>query len=204
MQLTLTIFTALLSIVKVSALPTAGQNLEVRMLPFKFTLVLIVRKQARDLNITACGDPKTAVPWLRAYNAKAIDHFYTTNVTEMQNAITNLGYSAEGITGLLFSDQEPSTVPLYRLYSDAGTDHFYTTAAKERDNAIANLGYVSEGITGYIYPDTNCSGLPLYRSYNAQGIDHFYTMSAAESDNAVAAGWAKEGITGYMIPVAFF
>jgi Repeat of unknown function (DUF5648) len=115
------------------------------------------------------------------------------------NTVTNLGYIAEGITSYLFSDQEPSTVPLYHLYSEAGTDHLYTTDAKERDNAVANLGYASEGITGYIYPDTNCSGLPLYRSYNAQRIDHLYTMSSAKSNSAVAAGWAKEGITGYML-----
>ena len=118
----------------------------------------------------------------------------------MYNAITNLGYNAEGTTGYVFSDQEPHTVPLYRLYSASGTDHFYTTDAQERDNAIANSGYTSEGIAGYIYPDTNCGGLPLYRSYNAQGVDHFYTMSSSESDNAVSSGWSKEGITGYMLP----
>ena len=118
----------------------------------------------------------------------------------MQNAVTRLGYSAEGTTGYIFSNQQPGSVPLFRLYSASGTDHFYTTNAQERDNAVATLGYTSEGTAGYIYPDTRCGGLPLYRSYNGQGIDHFYTMSATEWDNAVSGGWAEEGITGYMFP----
>ena len=118
----------------------------------------------------------------------------------MQNAVSHLGYNAEGTTGYVFSEEQPDSVPLYRLYSAGGTDHFYTTNAQEKDNAAANLGYTYEGIAGYIYPNTDCGGLPLYRSYNAQGVDHFYTMSATEWDNAVSGGWAEEGIAGYMLP----
>lgn len=118
----------------------------------------------------------------------------------MQNAIANLGYTDEGITGYIFSNQQLATVPLYRLYSGTGTDHFYTTSASERDNAVANLAYTFEGVAGYIYPDTTCGLLPLYRSYSEQGIDHFYTMNLPEANTAVGNGWAKEGITGYMFP----
>jgi len=118
----------------------------------------------------------------------------------MQNAVSALGYQAEGTTGYIFPNQQPATVPLFRLYSAGGTDHFYTTNAQERDNAVANLGYTSEGTAGYVYTNGNCGGLPLYRSYNGNGIDHFYTMSGSESDNAVQSGWAKEGIAGYMFP----
>jgi Repeat of unknown function (DUF5648) len=206
MQFTLALFTALLAIAtsKVSALPAAGQNImsEVRMLPFKFTGFLIQSQQEleRAVNTGACGDPRAAVPLLRAYNGAVVDHFYTTNAAEMGNAVNHLGYSAEGTTGYVFSSRQPATVPLYRLYSGGGSDHFYTTSAQERDNAIANLGYAFEGVVGYIYPDTTCGALPLYRSYNGGGVDHFYTMSLSESDNAVASGWAKEGITGYMLP----
>jgi hypothetical protein len=41
MQLTLALFTALLAITKVSALPAAGRAIEVSVLPFKFTRFLI-------------------------------------------------------------------------------------------------------------------------------------------------------------------
>ncbi|KAG6808324.1 hypothetical protein H0H92_004524 [Tricholoma furcatifolium] len=148
-----------------------------------------------------CGDPRTMLPFLRAWNAALVDHFYTTNAAEMQNAVTNLGYVSEGTTGYIFSSQQPATVAFYRLYNPTVNDHFYTTSASERDNAIQNLGYNSEGTAGFIYPtNTTCSGLPLYRSYNGPGTDHFYTMSAAERDSAAAGGWAYEGIAGYMFP----
>jgi hypothetical protein len=117
----------------------------------------------------------------------------------MQNAVANLGYTAEGTTGRIFPTQQPQTIPLYRLYNPGGTDHFYTTSAAERDNAVAQLGYQSEGTAGYVYPAGVCGALPLYRSYNLQGIDHFYTMSASESDSAVAIGWTKEGIAAYIL-----
>ncbi|KAG6911080.1 hypothetical protein DXG01_004595 [Tephrocybe rancida] len=143
-----------------------------------------------------CGDPGATLPLLRAWSLSVTDHFYTTSASEMQNAVTNLGYVAEGTTGYVFTNQQPSTVALFRLYSPGAQDHFYTTNAAERDNAIHSLGYTSEGVVGYIYPNTACGGLPLYRSYNGAGRDHFYTMSAAEKDSAQKGGWAFEGITG--------
>jgi len=148
-----------------------------------------------------CGDPRHAIPLLRAYSAGESDHFYTTNAAELQNAVTNLGYSNEGTTGYVFSDQEPHSIPLYRLYNAKDVDHFYTTNAAERDNAVANLGYNNEGIAGYVYPDTVCGALPLYRLYSSAGTDHFYTMSPAERDNASNNfGYTQEGIAGYTFP----
>ncbi|RDB19011.1 hypothetical protein Hypma_014368 [Hypsizygus marmoreus] len=148
----------------------------------------------------ACGDPRTAVPLYRAWNGQSADHFYTTNADEVQNAVTRLGYTAEGITGYVFSKKQPATVPLYRLWQGSVSDHFYTTSAPERDNAISRLGYVSEGVVGWVYPNTKCGLLALYRSYNGPGTDHFYTMSAAEKDNAVNGGWTYEGVAGYIFP----
>ena len=119
----------------------------------------------------------------------------------MQNAITKLGYSDEGTTGYVFSDQEPHSVPLYRLYNSKIFDHFYTTNEAEKDNAAAKLGYNYEGIAGYVYPDTACGALPLYRLYSSGATDHFYTMSAAERDNASnKLGYTQEGIAGYIFP----
>jgi hypothetical protein len=159
-----------------------------------------VRLQARA-QVPNCGNPRFALPLLRAFNGAVEDHFYTTDTTEMNTAVTRLGYVGEGVTGYVFSNQQPSTVPFYRLYNGPKTDHFYTKSAEERDNAIATLGYVSEGIVGFIYPDaTACGGLPLYRSFKGgASSDHFFTMSAAERDSAQGAGYVFKSIPGYML-----
>jgi Repeat of unknown function (DUF5648) len=94
--------------------------------------------------------PLVAVPLYRLYNPVQTDHFYTTNVTEMGNAISHLGYDAQGIAGYIYPDQVSGTVPFYRLYNPRQIDHFYTANAAERENAISNLGYISEGAAGYI------------------------------------------------------
>jgi hypothetical protein len=156
--------------------------------------------QARAASPPHCGDPRVALPLLRAYNSAVADHFYTTDAAEMKRAVTQLGYTAESTTGYVFSKQQPSTVPFYRLYNGVHTDHFYTTSARERDNAVARLGYTSEGTVGFIYPNVDCGGLPLYRSYQGTAVDHFYTMSAAERDSAKGGGWAFENVAGYMFP----
>lgn len=38
-----------------------------------------------------------AKPFYRGYSPGATDHFYTTNLQEMENAVNNLGYKFEGI-----------------------------------------------------------------------------------------------------------
>jgi hypothetical protein len=46
-----------------------------------------------------CG----AQPLYRVYNAASDAHFYTTSAAERDNAVTNLGYSDEGITGYVWA-----------------------------------------------------------------------------------------------------
>jgi hypothetical protein len=174
----------------------AGRDIEVLPLIMPMTIANQIPTQKR----APCGDLARAVPFLRAYNAGVANHFYTTNVPEMQNALNNLGYIFEGTTGHLFPSQEPGTVPLYRLYSAINTDHFYTASAAERDSATAGIRlgpYASEGVAGYIYPDAVCGGQPLYRMYKA-GTDHFYTASTSERNDAVQNGWSDEGVAGYL------
>jgi len=175
----------------------------------KFTLALVAglvplsRVSAsvipkRDLETRApCGDSRITGKWLGAWNGVTSDHFYTTNAGTIQNAVSHLGYQAEGTAGYIFSNQQPGTVPFYRLWSLDGTDHFYTTSADERDNAIAHLTY-QWGVAGYVYPnlDADCDS-PLYRSYSAFGNDHRYSISAAETHMAGASGWAIEGVEDY-------
>ncbi|KAK7439379.1 hypothetical protein VKT23_017602 [Stygiomarasmius scandens] len=146
-----------------------------------------------------CGNPSDAVPFLRAFDPSTSDHFYTTDLNEMNNAVATGTYNREQNAARVFTTQELSTVPFYRLFNIAVWDHFYTTSAADRDNAISNGGYVSEGIAAYIYTNPDCGGVPLFRLFNPATGDHFYTMSAGEKDFAVSGGYVEEGIAGYTL-----
>ncbi|KAG5644320.1 hypothetical protein DXG03_008678 [Asterophora parasitica] len=156
----------------------------------------------RDVEARAtCPEQRRAVPWYRAYNPQAVDHFYTTDQAEFNNAVSNLGYNDEGIAALIFNQPQRGTVAFYRDFNSQRIDHFYTTDLQESNNAIQNDGYTSEGITGWIYPDSSCRGtVPLYRLFNPTGFDHFYTTNANERNSAVQDGYNDEGIAGYVIP----
>jgi len=145
-------------------------------------------------------DVKLTVPLLRAWKERTSNHFYTTDIDEMQKVEDEEGYNGERTPGYIFINQQPSTVPLYRLYNANSCNHFYTIDAKERDNAIANLGYKFQSIPGYVYSDGSCGGIPLYRSFHGGITDHFYTSSSVERDRAVAGGWGYERIECYILP----
>ena len=81
------------------------------------------------------------------FNPAVIDHFYTTSVSERDNALRNLGYTYEGVAGHLYPDTACGALPLYRLNNSNATDHFYTMSADDRDT-----GSYYEGIAGYIFP----------------------------------------------------
>ncbi|TFY78739.1 hypothetical protein EWM64_g5272 [Hericium alpestre] len=160
---------------------------------------------AHDILETRAADtchPDEAIALLRGYSASGHNHFYTTSVVEMENAVASGYYTSEGITGLVFSGPVESNMePLYRLYNVRAVDHFYTTSLSERDNAAAQYGYVYEGVAAYIYASQICGSVPLLRGYSASVVDHFYTTSVAEMENAIAyAGYVSEGITGYVLP----
>ncbi|KAG6837771.1 hypothetical protein H0H93_001698 [Arthromyces matolae] len=138
-----------------------------------------------------------AFPFYRLYNPTVNDHFYTTNVAELNAA----GYNSEGISSYIYTTLQPGTVPFYRLYNPTVFDHFYTTSANERDNAINNDGYNYEGIAGYVFPNRSCGGTPFYRLYGGStGTDHFYTTSASERNAAENEGYNYEGIAAYVYP----
>ncbi|OAA58728.1 Glycoside hydrolase, family 25 [Cordyceps fumosorosea ARSEF 2679] len=153
---------------------------------------------------TAEVQTKAIVELWRAYSGSAGDHFYTTDYSEYNNAVTRLGYSAEGVAAKIYSYQVPNSIPLYRTWSPGASDHFYTTSAPERDNAVQHLGYVDEGITGYVFATDKVGGLParlveFYRAYSPGQRDHFYTTSGPEVDNAVRnLGYTYEGVACYV------
>ncbi|KAJ7185877.1 hypothetical protein C8R46DRAFT_982702, partial [Mycena filopes] len=149
-----------------------------------------------------CGNPPDALPFYRSYKSTVVDHFYTTNVQQVNGAIANALYALEGVAALVFGTQEESTVPFYRLYKDTATDNFYTTSTTARDNAMA-VGYVpvaSDPVT-YIYPSQICGSVPFYRLYHETKKDNFYTTSEAERLTFLANGYTDIEIAGYVLPI---
>lgn len=149
----------------------------------------------------------TTVPLLRSYTPIGTDHFYTTNTTEMSQAISSpSGYIFEGNAALVLSSPslgDPAAVPFFRTYNPSQIDHFYTTDAGERDRAVSLSGYVDEGIVAYVYPPTYQAPhtVPFFRMYNPVMTDHFYTTDAQERDDAAATGgYIYEGIAAYVDP----
>src|SRR5258708_27666911 len=97
------------------------------------------------------ASPSGATAFYRAYKAADGHHFYTTSLSERDNAIAQSGYQGEGIAGYIFDSPAGNASALYRLVNPTTDDHFYTMSAPERDNAIAQFGYQSEGTAGYIF-----------------------------------------------------
>jgi hypothetical protein len=149
------------------------------------------------------------VPLYRLYRPASDNHFYTTDFQEAWlNAIKNLGYVNEGITGYVavspddcYKDTNPLK-PVYRLYKPgAKEDHFYTQNPQEADNAAKNLGYNREGIAFYCpAARSNCGASVAFQRY-WRGTDHFYTPSLDEGNkNVIPHGGKHEGILCHIWP----
>ncbi|KAJ3715400.1 hypothetical protein C8R42DRAFT_219895 [Lentinula raphanica] len=162
------------------------------------TVTASPESQSTGAASSSCANVAHAVPFLRAYTQSGTDHLYTTNSTEMNNALA-ASYSFEGDAAFVWSTQETFTVPLYRMFSQSLNDHFYTIDANETSQAMS-LGYALESdshIAGYVYPYRVCGASPIYRLYSSSSGDHFYTMSIAESRQM--SGYVVEGIAGFAL-----
>lgn len=91
------------------------------------------------------------IPLYRLYHPGRWDHFYTTSVTEKEDAIVNLGYMPQGVAGWVYakSDGAVGAVPLFRMFKKDAVDHLYTTSMEER-NAQEGDGYIYERVQCYI------------------------------------------------------
>jgi hypothetical protein len=72
------------------------------------------------------------------------DHFYTLDFRG-ELAPSNR-YQREGITGYVYSTQQPGTVPIFRWYNPKSGDHFYTA---DPNGELARSTYRYEGIGWY-------------------------------------------------------
>ncbi|ADO75141.1 hypothetical protein [Stigmatella aurantiaca] len=145
-------------------------------------------------SFVATADP---VNLYRAYSDKASDHFYTTSMDEMFQAVNGI-YNYEGVAGKCLSTQEAGAVPLYRLWGGGKlSDHFYTTSWQERDIAIARGTYTDEGVACYVYMQQQPGTCAFHRLWN--GTDHFYTLSWQETLTAIGTyKYTYEGVAGYL------
>ena len=141
------------------------------------------------------------IPLYRLYSPGVVDHFYTTNAAERDNAIQHLGYNDEGVAAYVYATQVRGTIPLYRLYSPSANDHFYTANAQERDSATKS-GFTVDGIAGYVYSKQICGSIPLFRLYSKGATDHFYTSDAGQRNTAAGSlGYVNEGVVGFVLPL---
>ena len=145
----------------------------------------------------ACGF--ATVPLLRAFNPTAVDHFYTTNISEMEIAVGSGSYVSQGDAGYVLPSQAPNSVPLYRMYHPVWIDHMYTVDEAEKEYATTTAGYVDQGITAYVFPSGVCETVEFYRVYNPVAVDHFYTTNATEKEVALTTqDYVDEGNAGYI------
>ncbi|KAJ8692292.1 hypothetical protein PTI98_009619 [Pleurotus ostreatus] len=147
-----------------------------------------------------CPEPSKSVFLLRGFKSHGMDHFYTTNVEEMNNAVSKLSFKKESHAAKVYTHPEVNTIPLHRVFNGHANDHFYTTSSYERDNAIHKLGYKDEGVAAHIFATQICGSVPLHRLYNEHGKNHFYTISESEAATAAHNGYTREGVAGFVLP----
>jgi hypothetical protein len=135
------------------------------------------------------------VPLYRYWNARATDHFYTTNWRELGPG--RHGWRFEGIQCHVFPRRLEGTVPLYRYWNPRVADHFYTTNWRELGRG--RYGYRYEGIQCWVHARRPRSAVPLYRYWNPRVADHFYTTNWREL-GAGGQGYRYEGVQCYVFP----
>jgi streptogramin lyase len=130
----------------------------------------------------------------RLWNPTTTDHFYTTNLDEVLNAVDQGKYTAEGVG---FSSPQGDGLAVYRGWNPNIGDHFYTTNLDEFNKAVNNFGYVNEGIAFYAISDP-VIGQEVYRAWNPTIGNHFYTTNLDEFNQAISNyGYINEGVAFY-------
>ena len=132
------------------------------------------------------------------------DSFYT--LTRNDSGYAAYGYSYVGITGYVYSTQQPGTVALNQYWSSAPkSDHFYTT--QPWSNGF--LDYYFQNTVGYVYPPPldKCGPtdpapaspqlVPLYHYYSPGQVDNFYTAGFGELGYG-AAGYDYHGCSAWL------
>jgi hypothetical protein len=140
------------------------------------------------------------------------DNFYSTNPSQIQEAINTYGYSNKQkvafVHGGSFAIGADAVTPFHRTYGYAPyTTHFYTTDFNEVNTVTAApYSFTYEGEEGYLRTDGMKPGsAPMYRlSYwwPATGdLMHWYGTDLQTRNQMIGQSWTDEGIEGYVFPV---
>lgn len=119
------------------------------------------------------------------------DYFYTTSSSEAGCC----GYTVQGLNYFyLYNNGGEGRAPFYRCWNSGVGQHFYTTSSTCEIWGADKV----ESVMGHIGTAATCGAVPLYRLAGSAG--HLYTTDASERSSKIAAGWADEGIAGYVWP----
>ena len=139
-----------------------------------------------------------------SYQGAWTAHLSTASQSEESSLVANGGWRLTGIIGYLFSlsntSQPQGTLLLRRFYNSSTGAHLLTYSTGEIQTLPA-LGYKEEGAQGYVYSPLNTQPVgtvALYRLRSLSHPDYYYTTSATEYQSLSGAGWAGEGVLGYI------
>lgn len=131
------------------------------------------------------------VPLYRFLHPKWGQHFFTSDRTESQSAVSNYGYKSEGICCYISPSPTPDTVPLYRLRRTAGIQvHRYVTNEYERARLVQSGIWVFEGIAGFVWPK------PATAALHAGSLEQLCFNTGPTSVNVGATAEANKQISG--------
>lgn len=114
------------------------------------------------------------------------NHFYTTDASERDVAVSRYGHRYEGVGFYLDS----SSAQVYRLANSVGGGYLYTSNINEV--------MLSANINGWSYEGALINRanelVPVYRFLNLQNDRHFYTINLNEAIGITNKGWRYETI----------
>ena len=84
-------------------------------------------------------------PVYRFYSSRFGSHFYTANVSEKTNLLSDSNWTLESVAYCADTSQVSGTTALYRFWSPRFGKHFFTANVSEKDSLVANDNYASGG-----------------------------------------------------------
>ncbi|KAJ7731884.1 hypothetical protein B0H16DRAFT_1381701 [Mycena metata] len=98
----------------------------------------------------------STVPLFQQFNPSIVDHFYTIDPVERDNALS-AGYLDNGIAGFVYPSQICGSTPFFGLFAASVVEHYYTTNTTTRASMLATGKWSDEGITAYVLNSNPCA-----------------------------------------------
>ena len=118
-------------------------------------------------------------------------HLYTSNLQEVQDAVSKFGYKDEGICGFIATTQLENTTALYRMRHAGIPTWFYEVNKVDRDDHVAH-GWVDEGIAGYVWMNPD-SGTIQEQFYDKdEQVNWWAEIGYKDGDITVGGGFHED------------